>query len=110
MPTQKFDFLSEFILALLKELNLGDMTDDELDVYMPKLLQQAEARLGAALLPLVPDSFGERFAALLDDDNATRDEWSHFWHEAVPDFDDQVKNILKDFAQECSRILQPLSA
>ncbi|OGH64414.1 MAG: hypothetical protein A2821_02750 [Candidatus Magasanikbacteria bacterium RIFCSPHIGHO2_01_FULL_41_23] len=110
MPDQKFDFMIEYIQELLKKLDLGDMTKEELDDYVPQLVVQAEARLGAAMVPLISEKFGNRFADLLEKDSTSREEWLKFWHEAVPNFDDQVKKVLQDFSQECVRILNPLSA
>lgn len=110
MPTQQFDFMSEYVEDLLKKLDFGEMTQEELDDYVPQLVAQAEARLGAALLPLIPEKFGNRFADLLEEDSTSRADWLAFWHEAVPNFDEQVKKVLQDFGKECARILNPLSA
>lgn len=101
--TPKFDFLIEYILALLEE-NKIELTDEQKKVYVPQILAQVELRLGLKLLPQLTDEQKDKFAKMVNQE-AGPQEWSKFWHEAVPAFDDDVKEVLMGFAEKTKQIL-----
>lgn len=91
-------------MSVLTQLGLGDIGDEERKKYLPRLVHQIEYRLGAALLPLVPDSAAPEFEKLLDAD-ADAQTWLDFWKRSLPNFEDEVKKVLANFAKECQTIL-----
>ncbi len=102
--SQPVYFLHEYAEKVLTDLGLGEMSQTEKDRYIPQLSHQIEYRLGAALLPLVPNSAAPVFQKLLDAE-VSAEEWQKFWQTTVPNFEQVVKTVLHDFAIECEKIL-----
>lgn len=104
MTKQPHYFLEEFAEKVLSELGLSNLTSVEREQFLPQIVRNLELRLGDALLPLVPDSAAPQFRALAESDS-TSEQWMEFWHQTVPEFDDIIKKVLADFAQESKVIL-----
>lgn len=105
MPSPKSVFsLEEYALSVLEQLDLADMDKDQRAKYLPRIVHNIEYRLGAALLPLVPDSEAGEFQRLLDTD-ADAKTWTEFWQRVVPNFKQQVQKVLENFSLECQQIL-----
>jgi hypothetical protein len=105
MQVKKTSFSIEaYALSVLEQLDLGGMNTHERERYLPRLVQQIEYRLGAALLPLVPDTAAGEFETLMQTD-ATPDAWLSFWQTQVPNFSELVQKTLHDFVAECKTIL-----
>lgn len=102
--SQPVYFLHEYAEKVLADLGLGDMNKEEKERYIPQLTHQIEYRLGAALLPLVPNSAAPEFQKLLEAE-ATAEDWQNFWRATVPQFETVVASVLQDFAGECKKIL-----
>ena len=102
--TRQFDFLIEYVLALLDENKLN-LTDEQKKMYIPQLLAQVELRLGADLLPKLSATHKEQFAALANNQNTSPEQWKGFWHAAVPTFEEDVKTVLMKFAERVRQIL-----
>lgn len=106
MPTQPQYFLEEFAEQMLAQLGLDNLSQVEREQFLPSIVHNLEMRLGDALLPLVSDSAAPAFRALVSSDS-TSEQWLDFWHKTVPNFDDVVKRVLVDFAEESKAILNP---
>lgn len=102
--TPKFDFLIEYVLSLLETNNIN-LSVEQKGMYVPQLLAQVEMRLGLKLLPKLNDEQKEAFTDLTNSKNTTPQEWEKFWHESVPTFDEDVKEVLVEFAEEAKQIL-----
>lgn len=100
----QFDFLIEYVLALLEE-NKIDLTEEQKKIYVPQILAQVEMRLGAKLLPQLDAKQTDKFVKLSNNENTTPDEWKNFWYESVPSFDADVKDILVEFAEKTKQLL-----
>jgi len=107
MPEQQaqFDFLTDYVLKLLEENGLGDLTDEQKNVYVPQLLGQVEQRLGLALMPKLDDAQLEQFTALVNKSGAGPAEWEAFWKGAIPTFEQDVQNVLTEFGGKVKEIL-----
>ena len=105
MPAQTSPyFLEGYAETVLTQLGLDNLSDTERQRYLPQLTHQLEARLGAAILPLIPDSAAPEFRALLAKDTPPA-EWNAFWQNTIPDFQNIIERELKQFAEDCKQIL-----
>lgn len=104
--TQQFDFLTTYILGLLDHLNLGDMTEEQRQAYIPRLIHEVEFRLGEKFVSQLDPKYGDEFAALLEREDAKPEEWGNFWKKSIPNFEEQVQEALAAFAEECEEILK----
>ena len=101
----QFDFLTEYVLELLKQNGLGDLTDEQKKTYLPQLLSQVEERIGLELLPKLSDANMEAFAGLAEKETTTPEEWKAFWYAAIPNFEGELQAILTGFTDEVRGIL-----
>lgn len=106
MATAQFDFLTEYVLQLLEDNGLGDLTEEQRNAYVPQLLSQLEERIGLQLLPTLSDEDKQSFVALIQNESASAEDWQTFWHNAVPDFEAQMSAILLAFGKEVQEALQ----
>lgn len=102
--TKQYDFLSEYLLELLSAIGLGDLNEEQKQMYMPKLRAELEYRFGEHFLPQLDESRAEEFTALLKNQSATPENWQAFWKASIPNFDEQVKEVLAAFADECREV------
>ena len=102
--THHFDFLIEYVLALLEENDIK-LTDDQKKMYVPQILAQVEMRLGLELLPKLRDADKEKFTKLSNNENASAEEWKKFWYAAVPTFEEDIKQVLVTFSEKVKQIL-----
>lgn len=107
MSSQKkeFSFLEDFILEVLKQNGLANLSEANQRAYLPQLVAEAEFDLGIVLLPKLAEDDAKKFAALGSNLNTTPGEWKKFWASAVPNFDAEVKKVLNKFAEKVSVIL-----
>jgi len=107
MPEQQaqFDFLTDYVLKLLEENGLGDLTDEQKSIYVPQLLGQVEQRLGLALTPKLSDAQLDEFTALVNKQGVAPAEWEAFWKGAIPTFEQDVQNVLLEFSGKVKEIL-----
>lgn len=102
--THQFDFLIEYVLALLDE-NKIELSEEQKKIYVPQILAQVEMRLGVKLLPQLDGKQTDKFVKLSNSENTTPEEWKSFWHESVPTFEEDVKDILTEFAEKTKQLL-----
>ena len=104
-PTKhQFDFLIEYVLALLEE-NKISLTEEQKKIYVPQIMAQAEMRLGLKLLPQLDGKQTDKFVKLSNNENTSPEEWKKFWHDCVPNFAEQVKEILVEFSEKTKQLL-----
>ena len=103
--TQQFNFLTEYLQTLIEELGLTAATDEQKKRYIPILQSQLEERIGLELLPKLNDEGLDTFTQMINKGNSTAEEWSTFWKNSIPHFQDEVERILRDYAQEAKQIL-----
>jgi hypothetical protein len=101
--SNNFDFISGFVENLLD--STGDLTADQKLYYVPQVTALLEERIGLTMLPLIPEQFHEKYTELLASETATAEEWKTFWEMAVPNFQDELQNILVSFAKETKETL-----
>lgn len=103
----QFDFLSEYINSLFDEIGLGDMNEMQKNVYIPRFTALLEERIGLTILPLLNQDQLTTFGEMLNNSsNVDSAAWSEFWHGAVPDFDNKIAEILKEFAKSAQALSQ----
>lgn len=100
----QFDFLIEYVLALLEE-NKIILNDEQKKVYVPQIMAQVEMRLGLKLLPQLNEKQTERFVKMSNNAGTTPEEWSKFWHECLPNFESEVKEVLAVFTEKTKQML-----
>ena len=100
----QFNFLVEYILALLEENNVN-LTEEQKKMYVPQILAQVELRLGLELMPKLNAEQKEEFTNLSNNENATAEQWKNFWESSVPTFEEDVKNVLIKFTERVRQIL-----
>lgn len=101
----QFDFLTTYIEDLLTQVGLGALTDEQKKIYVPQFVSQVEERLGIELLPKLNRDHLAEFADLIERTGVTAEEWKTFWYGAIPNFDEEIKGILLQFAQEVRQIM-----
>jgi len=105
--TGSFDFLTSYVLQLLEEHGMGDLTDEQKRFYVPQLLSHVERRIGMALLPRLNDEQTEEFTRLANTDT-TPEQWKAFWYGAFPQFEQEITQILADFSNSVKNILSKI--
>jgi hypothetical protein len=100
----KFDFLTDYALALLEEHGV-QLSDEQKSTYVPELLAEVEQRLGAALIPKLSDEQLASLDDLLQTEDTTPETWERFWRDALGTFEEDVKEVLRDFALEVKDLL-----
>jgi hypothetical protein len=109
MAERPLDFLTQYVLDVLAQLDLGDMTEQERQKYVPQLVAQVEYRLGVRFMEQIPEDKVEDFGQMLDGDKGAQ-EWAAFWKSIIPEFDVQVKEVLDSFLEECKTIFAKTTA
>ncbi len=103
-PEKQFTFLEEYILGVLSQNGLDKLPEELQKFYLPQLMVEAEYRLGLALMPKLNEAQVDEFMSLVEKE-ADGKEMMNFWEEAVPNFQDLVKETLLKFSEEVSSIL-----
>jgi hypothetical protein len=104
-----FDFLTGYVLQLFEEHGLSDLTEEQKQLYVPQLLSHVERRIGIVLLPKLSDEDRETFVSFTNKE-ASQEEWKTFWYEAIPTFEEDVKNVLTEFSDSVGKILTKIAA
>lgn len=99
-----FNFLTEYVLKLLEENGMGDLSEEQKNIYVPQILGHVEQRLGMELLPKLNDAQMDELARLMNKETSAQ-EWSDFWHSNIPTFDDDVEQVLMEFSEKVKNIL-----
>ena len=107
MPTQpNYNFLEDYIIQVLEQSGLGELTEENKKKYLPQLIAKAEYQIGLALVPKLNDKDAEVFAQMMDNGKATPKQWQEFWYGAVPSFDEVVQKVLVNFGKQCKELLK----
>ena len=106
MQTQsQFYFLKDYVEALLIKNGLGDITEQQKNIYVPQILGHLEERIGLEMLPKLSKTKITEFSKLLEKENVDPEEWKNFWYKAVPKFEEEIQKILESFAKRVKEIL-----
>lgn len=97
------DFLEEFVIKILDESGL-DLNDEQKKIYIPQIQSLLEERIGLVLMPKLSEEDREQFFKLVEDDVSAED-WTNFWTASIPNFEEELKNILTKFAEEVKQSL-----
>ncbi len=103
--SSQFDFLSEYVLKVLADNGLANLTEQQRDMYVPGITAQLERRIGYHMMPLLSEENLDRFAALVDNEKATAEEWKSFWYESVADFEGELAKVFEEFAKDVKEML-----
>ncbi len=98
------DFFTGYVEELLVKSDIGELTAEQKNVYIPQLVGLLEERVGLELTPKLDEARMKQFAELVDAETSP-DTWSKFWQGAVPNFQEELKRILGDFAGQVKSIL-----
>jgi len=101
----KYGFLEEYILQVLDQSGLGQLTEENRNKFLPQLVAKAEYNIGLALMPKLSEDDAVVFAEMMGDESIDSQQWQNFWKKAVPDFDQVVQTVLIDFGQQCRSLL-----
>ena len=105
MSPSPFGFLGDFIDEVLRQANF-QLTEEQKDWYVPQLLALVQERMGSVLLDALSEENQKKYDALIEKEETTLEEWKTFWHVAVPDFDEKIKEALKGFVEDFKKGLE----
>lgn len=98
------NFFESTILSLLNETGMN-LTDDQKKVYLPQFQAQLEKRISNDLTAQLSESQIKQFVSLIDKPETSPEEWSNFWHTAIPNFDEELQKTVTAFASEMKALL-----
>jgi hypothetical protein len=97
---EQFSFLQQFVQDVLMQHGFDKLTEEDRQAYFPQFVGEAERRVGLVLLPLIKTKAdGDEMEKLLAS-GGSPEAWSAFWHKAVPNFEDVVRDALNAFSKE----------
>tara|TARA_Y100001970_G_C13914056_1_gene690008 strand:- start:406 stop:741 length:336 start_codon:yes stop_codon:yes gene_type:complete len=97
--------MAEALVLKIFADNNFTLTEDLKKEYVPELSAQLEQRIGLHLITKIAEDRLDDYAALIDKDDATAEEWSTFWQSAVPNFEDEMKTIVDDFSNSVKEVM-----
>lgn len=89
---------------VLADTDLGALSEEQKNVYLPQITALLEERVGLELLPKLDEAQTQKFGELMDKD-AAAEQWAAFWPTAMPKFEEEMKRILAAFAKQVKGIL-----
>lgn len=98
------DFYLNYVLNVFDEAGLQDLNPEQRQMHGAEFALQLEREIGNTLVPQLSIEHMAEFVELVDDAGVTVEKWSQFWHEAIPNFDEQIENILESFRQEITSL------
>lgn len=101
----QFSFLGGFIEELIAQNGLEHLTEEQRKFYIPQILALLEERLGLEMLPKLNEDQMAQFADLAESPDTTGEQWKDFWYTSIPDFEGELKAVMKDFADQTKKIL-----
>ncbi len=104
-PQPNYSFLEDYILKVLEQSGLGELTEENRNKFLPQLVAKAEYNIGIALMPKLSEEDAGKFATMMEDQSITSEAWQDFWKKAIPDFDKIVQEVLIDFGKQCKTLL-----
>lgn len=103
--TTAFDFLTLRIQQILDEVGFDKVSEKTRKEFVPQFVEEAERRIGFALMPYLNESTSKDLNALLEKKDLKEEEMSAFWQKVVPNYKELVQTTLNDFAQEMKTIV-----
>lgn len=100
MEQQQPDYMEAYILRVLAEAGVDNLSEELKADYVQQFMAEAEYRIGAALAPHLDEAAAKKYAELMEQENVSGDDWMAFWRANVPDFENVVGKALDDFAVE----------
>jgi hypothetical protein len=97
---EKKSFAEEFVLKVLEENGVKDLTKEQENIYVPEFMLRIHRRMGDRFVAQLEDNHIERLNILLDDEKVTSDDWFNFWSVSVENFDEQFEDVLMDFRRD----------
>lgn len=101
----QFDFLKVFIEQLLDDNGFAEVSEQTRAQYVPLFTIEAEKRLGFALTPMLSDAALKELADMAEQGGASAEALRDFWYKNIPNFEEEVKKVLTDFAAEVKNTL-----
>lgn len=99
------NILEEFVLRVLAECGLDDLSEENKAAYVPQYVAEAQRRVGEALLPLLDENGVEQLAELIKTKEENGEEWWQFWQNKVPNFNQVVATTLEAYAADMKKAL-----
>ena len=103
------DFFTGYVEDVLAKTDIGELSAEQKNVYIPQLVALLEERVGLELVPKLNEARMKQFAELVGKET-TPAEWGSFWQTAVPNFSEEMKKILASFAGQVKHILAASAA
>ncbi len=105
MSKNQTPFLEEFIINVLEENGIKDLTQEQKNVYIPEFSLRVYRRMGDTLISELDDKQLDQLSDLLSDPKATPETWYQFWQASIDDFTKQFMNVLMEFRSDVSSAL-----
>jgi hypothetical protein len=99
-------FYNQAAKMILEKGGFGDLTDEQKKEFEPQIAVLVQDRVGIELLPKLDKEQAKEFAELSNVENTTPEQWSTFWNEAVPNFEDEIARIVGDVFNLASNVNQ----
>ncbi len=99
MPVQT-DFFEAFIVNMFSEIGFDRMSEDQQALYIPQFTAELRQKISNELVPRLSKDQVEQFVALVDNPVTTGEDWRNFWYTNIPNFDQELGNILLAFTEE----------
>ncbi len=97
--------LRKFVLGVLEEAGIEDLTKEQKKEFLPKLVTHAEYKIGQALIPELSEEAAKEFTELQRQEEMDPQAWKDFWEKNVDNYDEIVTKALDDFATECKEMV-----
>ena len=102
------DFFTGYVEDVLAKTDIGELSAEQKNVYIPQLVALLEERVGLELVPKLNEARMKQFAAMVEQETSP-ETWGSFWQEALPNFEGEMKRILTAFASQVKGILAETS-
>ena len=96
------DLLTNLVFSTLSNKGFDKLSQEDQDRMLPQFVSALENRLGAELLPSLDEAGAKEFAKLMEGE-PTGEDWYGFWSSHVPDFEEKVKVVIVEFADQLKR-------
>ena len=103
-PTFGQDTMEAIVLKIFKDNNFT-VAEELKGQYVPELSAQLQQRIGLTLIALIPEDKISTYAALLDKEETSVDDWNAFWRDAVPTYEQEMKNVVEDFSKSVAEVM-----
>ena len=94
-----FDLIKEFSIGLMEEAGFGNLPPNEKKMYEQKIIDLATQKIGTEILKSMNDDDQNEYFNLLEN-NPTQIQIFDFFSQRIPDLDQFVITILRNFRKE----------